>query len=42
MVKAYDTGEARDREAAWFWLLRGLRAVPALLDARLALSWADP
>ncbi len=40
-VKAYDTAEARDREAARFRELRSLPAVPALLDGQLELEWTE-
>ena len=41
VVKAYDTEEARDREAARFRELQGLRSLPAVVDERLELEWTD-
>jgi hypothetical protein len=40
-IKAFDTVAERDREAGLFRRLRGLCAVPAVVDAQLELVWTE-
>jgi hypothetical protein len=40
-IKAYNTEEARDAEAARYLRLQGLRAVPRLVRERLELVWSE-